>query len=190
MLYYLTDKIPNFDSADNGIVMSTLGGGFMVTVLVVLPLCVKHMRPVNTITIGLLSVVIQSALFMTVETKWVAYAFIGPVSSLIFAVLPLVSQMVSVSVPLNEQGITLGTLAAVKGLATVSGPITASVLFSVGRYHVDFIQLPFVANAVVGLIGVAVAQFLLRPLLEDPKLQGETVIDERSPLAPECFLTS
>jgi DHA1 family tetracycline resistance protein-like MFS transporter len=165
MLFYLTDRIHDFTHTDNGTVMMILAFASILNIVVVMPVLMKFLRPITIVYIGFVCLMLQNVAYMLATTKVVAFAIIGPLSGMGFVAMPLLTQMISVAVPSNEQGVTFGTLGAVKGLSIVLGPIVGAGAFSVGRYHLNFIELPFAINLIIAAGGLTVALVFLRPLL-------------------------
>lgn len=182
-LYYFNKRIPSFDSTLNGALLASMAVWFLIAAFTLLPFLTRRLSPANVVLIGICSALFNSAAHCLMTRAWEPFVFLSPTNALVFLVMPLMSQMVSVTVSQNEQGVTLGTIAAVKGTATVLGPVAGSLLFSAGQYRMgegrSFIELPYVVNSFVCVCGIFVIVLLLKPAM---RAREASVVSEVTPL--------
>lgn len=190
-LYYLEDKLGSFSDTDNGLLMSTMALTGILLLIFALPVLTRHMKPENIVLGGMLSLTANAVLYCVVAKAWQAFAFLSTTESVAFIAMTMMAQMVSVTVPQNEQGVVNGTISALKEIATIAGPILGSLLFSLGKYHIDrehpIIELPYMLSALVCLCGVGVIMFLLKPEIKRRRELSESASSPSvsgSPLKP------
>jgi MFS transporter, DHA1 family, tetracycline resistance protein len=166
-MYYLKDKLGTFTNTDNGLLMATMSVAGILLLIFVLPVLTRRVHPEHIVLAGMLSMTLNAVLFCLVAEPWQVFSFLSTTEAFTFIAITMMSQMVSVTVPQNEQGVVNGTIAALKEIATVTGPILGSLLYSLGKYHIDrehpFIELPYVLSACVCLFGVGVIVCVLKP---------------------------
>lgn len=180
-LYYLDEKFTSFSNTDNGAVTAMMAVFVVVLLILALPPLLKRMHPENVVLIGMLGMLLNAVAYCVVSAPWQVFALVPVTEATAFVGITVMSQMVSVAVSPEEQGVVNGTIAAIKEVGTILGPIGGSLLFSVGRYHMGslgpFIQLPFVSSIAFSLIGVGVIVLMLKPLISSRRELNERNVD-------------
>lgn len=161
-IYYLDEKLGGFTQSDNSVLGGSTALATVLGLVVGLPILTKLMEVENIVMLGVVSIVLNSVVYCFVTATWQAFVFLAMTEGTAFASITLLTQMVSVGVPQNEQGVVNGTLAAFKEIAIIAGPILGALLFSVGK-DISLIELPFILSIIVACGGVAVVGLRLAP---------------------------
>lgn len=191
-VYYLDDKLGYFSPAENGALGASVAVATVICIVALLPILTRFFRPENIVLMGMISITLNSVLYCCISESWQMYVFFPPTEAFAFATMTLMSQMVSVVVPQNEQGVVNGTFVAFKELAIITGPICGALLYSVGKEHLgsfEFIELPYILNIAVGVCGIGVCVFALKPEIKRRRMITRQPIDEEelpeSPVSPD-----
>jgi predicted MFS family arabinose efflux permease len=166
-LYYLEDRIKGFGPSDNALFMTSAGVSYILLSYTALPLGLKILSPPTLICIASFISVINNVAPLLVREKWQVFALLGPSAGMSFFIIPIVTQLVTTTLKPNEQGLALGTMAAVNGLANSIGPLMGAGAYSLGKKYLGFGGLPFCIGAAVAVAGVFVAFFLVRPVVKE-----------------------
>eukprot|EP00658_Telonema_sp_P-2_P001921 TRINITY_DN10712_c0_g1_i1.p1 TRINITY_DN10712_c0_g1~~TRINITY_DN10712_c0_g1_i1.p1 ORF type:complete len:152 (+),score=21.32 TRINITY_DN10712_c0_g1_i1:101-556(+) len=120
-------------------------------------------------------------IYFVVWERWQVFAFLGPAAGMSLCTVPIVIQLVTSTLKPNEQGIALGTMAAIKGLASAVGPILGAAAYSLGSNQLGFSALPYSLSLTVSIIGLLVTLFVVRPLIKELE-RSPTTLDNNNDL--------
>ena len=167
-LYYLQSRIEGFGTtSDNAMLLTSSGVSYIVLSYTAVPMGLKLLSPPTMICIAACVAIFNNAFYFVVWEKWQVFAFLGPAAGMSLCTVPIVIQLVTSTLKPNEQGIALGTMAAVKGLASAVGPILGAAAYSLGTNQLGFSALPYSLSLSVSIVGLLVALFVVRPLIKE-----------------------
>lgn len=145
-VYYLDERLNGFTASDNSLLSGSMALATVFGLIVLLPILTKLMEVENIVLLGVVAITLNGFVFCVITEPWQAFVLVSGTEGVAFASITLLTQIVSVTVPQNEQGVVNGTLAAFKEIAIITGPILGSLLFLLQGQSMSFIQLPFILS--------------------------------------------
>eukprot|EP01062_Namystynia_karyoxenos_P025987 TRINITY_DN20338_c0_g1_i2.p1 TRINITY_DN20338_c0_g1~~TRINITY_DN20338_c0_g1_i2.p1 ORF type:complete len:521 (+),score=156.62 TRINITY_DN20338_c0_g1_i2:74-1636(+) len=193
-LFYLDDQL-NFSKTEQSWFLFELGWTMVIGQGPLIYLLLRALRSEEkTLWVALAANFAYLGAFMAVREAWQIFAFVGPLIAPALLCFPILNGLASKHFGAHEQGLGIGIIQAVKGLAMCIGPVAFSQLYGQCKGPpVSIPQMPFVGGLVLMGLAVLACIFMLRPALaarsevdDNPSLDAEKP-KAACPSPPPCI---